>query len=159
LDAYPLMAVTAHSPATSRTASSPAAAASPTGLASTNSTDTISVEAPLGSFPIPHDAQVLHYSTCGKQFLIELNSVTPCQASSSYISALPRAGYTVTGNSLLTSTRSPGSTAETEFTSHGYKGMITAASHLSALSSMGPSPPSCPAIRNHVKARIAALTD
>jgi hypothetical protein len=88
----------------------------------------------------------LYNSTCGKQIFIELSSVTPSQASSFYTSALPRAGYKITSNSLLTDTGDglPGSAAQIEFTGHGYKGTITAVSNLGALSSTGPSPVSVP---------------
>jgi hypothetical protein len=85
--------------------------------------------------------------SCGKQIIIELASVTPSQASSFYTSELPRAGYKITGNTLLTDTGNaalPGSEAEIEFTGHGYKGTIAALSNMGALASMGPSPVSVP---------------
>jgi hypothetical protein len=134
------------SPTTSRTASSPAAAASDSSPASASPADTISVDAPIGTFPIPHGAQVLFNNICDKQVIIELSSVTPPQASSFYTAALPRAGYKITGNSLLTDTGNelPGAEAEIEFTGHGYKGTIAAVSNFGALSSMGPSPVSVP---------------
>jgi hypothetical protein len=139
--------VASRSPATSRTASSSAPAAlHASSAASTSSADTVSVDAPIGRFPIPHGAKVLYNSTCDKQVLIELSSVTPAKASSFYISALPRAGYKITGNSLLANTGDglPGSAAQIEFTGHGYNGTITAVSDLGALSSMGPSPAAVP---------------
>jgi len=128
--------VTSRSPATSRTASLLAVASS------TSSADAVSVDATIGRFPIPHKAKVLYNSTYDKQILIELSSVTPSQALSFYVSAMHRAGYKITGNSLLANTGDglPGSAAQIEFTGHGYDGTITAVSDLGALSSMGPSP-------------------
>jgi hypothetical protein len=137
---------TSRSLATSRTASSPAAAASSASPAPTGSAGTISVDAPIGSFPIPPAAQVLFNSTCDKQIVIELGSVTPAQASSFYTAALPQAGYKITSNSLLaeTGTGLPGSVATIEFTGRGYKGTISALANLGALSSTGPSPAPVP---------------
>jgi hypothetical protein len=134
------------SPATSRTASPVAAAASHPSPASASPADTLSVNAPLGSFPVPHGAQVLFNSVCDRQVLIELSAVTPAQASSFYIAALPRAGYKITGNSMITGTGKglPSAAAEIEFTGHGYKGTITGVSNLGALASTGPSPASVP---------------
>jgi hypothetical protein len=139
--------VTSPSPTASRTGSSPTASPSHTTSASADSGDTIRVDAPIGSFPIPHEAQVLANGTCDKQIIIELGSVTPSQTSSFYVSELPRAGYKITGNTLLTDTGNtalPGSVAEIEFTGHGYKGTIAALSNMGALASMGPSPASVP---------------
>ena len=136
--------VTTASPATSRSAatspaaSSPAAATSP---ALTSPAGTVSVDAPIGSFPVPPGAQVLLNSTCDKQIIIELGSVTPAQASSFYTATLPKAGYKVTSNSLLAETGTlPGSAATIDFTGRGYKGTIAALANLGALSSIGPSP-------------------
>jgi len=132
------------SPATSRTASSPAAAASHTSPVSASPADTVRVDAPIGSFPIPHGAQVVINLPCGKQVIIVLSSVTPSQASSFYIAALPRAGYQITSNIGGTAPGASGSITEIDFTGHGYKGTIVAASDLGALASTGPSPVSVP---------------
>jgi hypothetical protein len=133
-------------PATSRTASSPAAAASHSGSASASPAPRVSLDAPIGSFPIPHEAQVMVNMTCGKQLVIELTSVTPPQASDFYLSALPREGYKITGKTQLTETGNgqPGAVVEIDFTGHGYKGTIGAVANLGALSSTGPSPSSVP---------------
>jgi hypothetical protein len=142
----PTPALTSRSPAASHTASSGAAVASQTSPAPAASADTISVDATVGTFPIPHGAQVLFNSACDKQVIIELSAVTPAQASSFYTSELPREGYKITGNTLLTGTGTtlPGSAAEIEFTGHGYKGTIAALSNLGGLASMGASPTDLP---------------
>lgn len=144
--------ITTPSPATSRTpvtshaASSPAAPASHTSPAPATSADMISVDAPVGTFPVPHGAQVVFNSACDKQVIIELSAVTPSQASSFYMSELPQAGYKITGNTLLTDAGNalPGAAAEIEFTGHGYKGTIAALSDLGALASTGASPTDLP---------------
>src|SRR5262245_46514220 len=92
--------VTSRSPIASRAGSSPTASPSHTTSASAGSGDTVRVDAPIGSFPIPHGAQVVANMPCGKQVLIELGSVTPAQVSTFYTSALPRAGYKITDNTL-----------------------------------------------------------
>ncbi len=115
----------------------------------------VSLDAPIGSFPIPHEAQVMVNMTCGKQLVIELTSVTPSQASDFYLSALPREGYKITGKTQLTETGNgqPGAVVEIDFTGHGYKGTIGAVANLGALSSTGPSPAACPATSPRTSSR------
>jgi hypothetical protein len=127
------------SPAASRTASSPAASHSTS--ASASPADTVSVDAPIGSFPIPHGAQVVANMPCGKQIIIELSSITPAQASTFYASALPRAGYNITNNTLTSDpdTGAPQGMAEITFTGHSYLGLIIAMANLGAEASAGPS--------------------
>jgi hypothetical protein len=130
---------TSPSPAASRTASSPAASHSTS--ASASPADTVRVDAPIGSFPIPHEAQVVANMPCGKQILIELGSVTPAQVSTFYTSALPQAGYNITDNTLTSDpdTGTPQGMAEITFTGHGYTGLIIAMANLGAEASADPS--------------------
>jgi hypothetical protein len=134
------------SPAASRSASTPTASSQHSTSAIPGPADTLSVDAPIGSFPVPHGAQVLFNSNCGKQVIIELSSITPAKASSFYHAALPQAGYKITSDTLLTDTGNglPGAAAEIKFTGHGYKGTIAGLSNLGALASTGPSPASLP---------------
>jgi hypothetical protein len=62
----------------------------------------------------------------GKQIAIILSSISPAKVSSFYTSALPRAGYKITSNSLATLNNGAG--AAIDFTGHGYKGTIGAVS-------------------------------
>jgi hypothetical protein len=114
-------------------------------LASPSPADTVSVDAPVGSFPIPPGAQVASNMTCAKQTLIELGSVTPSKASSFYSAQLPKAGYRITsafgGN---TTPGASGAITEIEFTGHGYQGLIIAVADMSALPSTGPTPAGLP---------------
>ena len=130
----------------SRTGSSPAASPSHTTSASAGSGDTVRVDAPIGSFPIPQGAQVVANMPCGKQLLIELGSVTPTHASTFYTSALPEAGYKITDNSLNSdpNTGTPQGIAEITFTGHRYTGLIIAMADLGAESSASPSAAALP---------------
>jgi hypothetical protein len=130
---------TSRSPAASRTASqTPPPAPAPA--------DTVSVDAPIGSFPIPHGAQVAANMPSGNQVLIELGSVTPAQAYAFYSSALPRAGYKITENLLTTEpkTGTPQGMAEITFTGHAYTGLIIAIANLNAAASAKSSMPPLP---------------
>jgi hypothetical protein len=125
-------------PATSRPATSrPAATAAHSAAASPSPSDTVNVGAPIGSFPIPHGAQVVANMPCGKQVLLELGSVTPAQASAFYASALPRAGYKIQLDTLSSdpNTGTPQGIAEITFTGHGYAGQIIAVANLGAQAS------------------------
>lgn len=79
--------------------------------------------------------------SCGKQDLIEVGSVTPAQASTFYTSALPRAGYKITDNTLTSdpNTGTPQGMAEITFTGDGYTGLIIAMANLGAEASADPS--------------------
>jgi hypothetical protein len=134
------------SPATNRTAPSPTSTAShpASPRASPSPADTLGVDAPIGSFPVPHGAHVLSNLTCDKQVLIELSSVPPAKASSFYVSELPRAGYQITSDIGGTAPGASGPIIEINFTGHGYQGLIIAVSDLGALPSTGPTPAGLP---------------
>jgi len=113
---------------TSSTSSTASASSSPSSSSSPGRT--VSVDGLISTFPIPSGAKVDENITENKTILIFLSSVTPSDVSSFYASALPRAGYTITVNSVtdLNGTKIAG----IEFTGHGYKGDISAASKLPA---------------------------
>jgi hypothetical protein len=132
------------SPAASRTASSPAAsppAASPSTSASASPADTVHVNAPIGSFPIPQAGQVVYNISCPKQINIMLSPVTISQASAFYTSALPRAGYKITQSMTFPDTNNgaPGGMVMISFTGHGYTGGVTAMTNIDAGASPIPS--------------------
>ena len=58
--------------------------------------------------------------------IVFFDRVTPAKVSSFYAQALPRAGYTITVNSVLS--QSGGTVAFIQFTGHGVKGTIDALS-------------------------------
>ncbi len=118
-------------PAPSRAASS-TGAARPT-PAPAGSVRTVPVDAPIGSFPIPAGAKVLENVAGNNQIDIIMSSVSPAEASRFYLSALPRAGYKITGNTLVTGsgTEASGPASGIDFTGHRYKGTIAAISNVS----------------------------
>lgn len=81
-----------------------------------NPDGTVSVNAPIGKFPIPPGSKITAVLSCPKQITIDLGNVKASVANSFYMSKLPQAGYKVTDVLGL---------ALFEFTGHGYKGSIT----------------------------------
>jgi ABC-type phosphate transport system substrate-binding protein len=113
---------TTSAPAPTRSASVPAAASSraPSGRM-------IKVTGSVGSFPVPTGAKVTeNIAIDQKDVVVAFNSVTPANVSSFYATALPRAGYTISGNSVVT--QGGGTVAFVFFSGHGYKGDIGALS-------------------------------
>jgi ABC-type phosphate transport system substrate-binding protein len=115
----------ATSPAAHNSSSAPASAsvsqAAP-GLASR----TITVSGKFGSFPIPARAKVVENVASDPGAIVFFDRVTPAKVSSFYAQALPRAGYTITANSVIS--QSGGTVAFIQFTGHGVKGTIDALS-------------------------------
>ena len=97
----------------------------------------------LGSFPIPSGAQVAADIACGKGAVIEAGPVTPAAASAFYTSALPKAGYVITENTLGSDpvTGAPKGIETVVFAGHRYSGVIIAMANLSSAASSGPSTP------------------
>jgi len=108
----------------------------------------------LGSFPIPSGAQVAANFACGKGAIIEASPVTPAAAAAFYTSALPRAGYTITTNTLG-SIPGTGAIETVIFTGHGYSGVIIA---MANLSSAGSGTPSAPAISGSLSHNVLEIT-
>jgi hypothetical protein len=94
----------------------------------------------LGSFPIPAGAQVATNLACGKGDIIEAGPVTPAAAAAFYTSALPKAGYVITENTLG-SVPGTGGIETVIFTGHRYSGVIIAMANLSSAASGAPSAP------------------
>lgn len=108
----------------------------------------------LGSFPIPSGAQVAANIACGKGDIIEAAPVTPAAAAAFYTSALPRAGYTITTNTLG-SVPGSGSIETVIFTGHGYAGVIIATANVS---SAGSGAASAPAISGSLSHNLLEIT-
>jgi hypothetical protein len=128
-------------PASHHTASPPSHAATPSPSPSPTA-GTASV-AGLGSFPIPSGAQVAANLACGKGDIIEAGPVTPAAAAAFYTSALPKAGYVITENSLGSDPGSgaPNGIETVIFTGHRYSGVIIAMANLNSAASGAPSMP------------------
>ena len=123
---------TTSAPAPSHSASVAAAASSqaPSGRAASSRAPSgrmIKVTGSVGSFPVPAGAKVTeNVAIDQKDVIVAFNSVTPANVSSFYATALPRAGYTISGNSVVT--QGGGTVAFVFFSGHGYKGDIGALS-------------------------------
>jgi hypothetical protein len=115
----------ATSPA-ARTSSSASAMASVSQAAPALAGRTIKVSGKSGSFPIPARAKVAENVASDLGVIVFFDQVTPAKVSSFYGQALPRAGYTITVNSVIS--QSGGTVAFIQFTGHGVKGTIDALS-------------------------------
>jgi hypothetical protein len=111
----------------------------------------------LGSFPIPSGAQVATNLACGKGDIIEAGPVTPAAAAAFYTSALPKAGYVITENSLgsVPGSGAPNSIETVIFTGHKYSGVIIA---MANLSSAAAGAPSMPAISGSLTHNVLEIT-
>ena len=97
----------------------------------------------LGSFPIPSGAQVATNLACGKGDIIEAGPVTPAAAAAFYTSALPKAGYVITENTLgsVPGSGTPNDIETVIFTGHRYSGVIIAMANLNSAATGAPSMP------------------
>lgn len=127
-----LTACTAGTTTASTAATSPAARNSASASASVSqagpalASRTIKVSGEFGSFPIPARAKVVENVGSDPGAIVFFDQVTPAKVSSFYAQALPRAGYTITVNSVIS--QSSGTVAFIQFTGHGVKGTIDALS-------------------------------
>jgi len=121
-------------PSASSAASSPAASspAASQGLTSSAPPTTgppipgrmLTVKGTLGAFPVPAAAKVGENISGGASLVVVFGLVTPADVARFYATALPRAGYTVTSNALVSKGGQNG--ALIVFSGHGYKGNIEA---------------------------------
>jgi hypothetical protein len=120
-----LAACTAGTTTTSTATTSPAAtsrsAAAAPSSASALASRMLKVSGEVGSFPVPAGAKVVQNIGTSQETIVIFGTVTPAKVSSFY-AALPRAGYTVTANSVIT--QSGNTVAYIQFTGHGVKGNI-----------------------------------
>jgi hypothetical protein len=82
----------------------------------------IQVSGKAGSFPVPAGAKVVQNIGSSQETVVIFSKITPAKVSSFYAQALPRAGYTVTANSVIT--QSGNTVTYIQFTGHGLKGNI-----------------------------------
>jgi hypothetical protein len=74
------------------------------------------------SFPVPAGAKVAENISFDNSISIGFGKVAMAKVRSFYTQALPKAGYTITGNS---SASESGGLILIQFTGHGYKGQIS----------------------------------
>jgi hypothetical protein len=118
----------------SRSAAAVASSASAAAIASASASASraaagrmVKVAGLSATIPVPTGAKVLENMATnidGKQTVIFFNLVTPAKVASFYTEALPRDGYKVTANSLVT--QSGSTVAFIQFSGHGIKGTIDA---------------------------------
>jgi outer membrane receptor protein involved in Fe transport len=82
----------------------------------------LAVEGDVHSFPVPADAKVAQNIGVGGQIIIIFGTVTPAKVSSFYRQALPKAGYTVSTDSVIS--QGGNTVVLIQFTGHGIKGNI-----------------------------------
>ena len=127
-----LTACTAGTTTASTAATSPAARNSSSASASAShvapalASRTIKLSGEAGRFPLPAGAKVAENVASPEGTIVFFDQVTPAKVSSFYAQALPRAGYTITVNSVIS--QSGGTVAFIQFTGHGVKGTIDALS-------------------------------
>jgi hypothetical protein len=96
--------------------------ASPTASQAPASGTMIQVSGAIGRFPVPTGAKVAENITSSQEVVIIFGSVSPAKVSAFYAQALPKAGYTISGNSVITD--SGNAVAAIQFEGHGFKGNI-----------------------------------
>ena len=127
-----LSACTAGITTASTATTSPAAPGSSSSSSSASQTApalasrTIQVSGTVGSFPVPAGANVAENIASSQETVIIFDKVTPATVSAFYAHALPRAGYRVTTNSVIS--QSGGTAAIIQFSGHGLTGNIDALS-------------------------------
>jgi hypothetical protein len=117
-------APTTSAPAPSHSASVAVSSPSPAG-----SGRRITIGGSIGSFPVPAKAKVAENVAGSQEIVVIFSSISPAQVSSFYATALPRAGYSISNNSVLS--QSGSTVAIIQFSGHGYKGNIDALAHFS----------------------------
>jgi ABC-type phosphate transport system substrate-binding protein len=104
--------------------SSPASSSSSASASPALASRTIKLSGEAGSFPLPAGAKVAENVASPEGTIVFFNQVTPAKVSSFYAQALPRAGYTITANSVIS--QSGSNVAFIQFTGHAIKGTIDA---------------------------------
>ena len=96
---------------------------------------TLTVKGSLGSFPVPASAKVAENMAGGQSVVLVFGSVVPADVSRFYATELPKAGYSVSTNSMLTKGGDHG--AYIVFSGHGYKGTIDSLDQFPGMSMAG----------------------
>jgi ABC-type phosphate transport system substrate-binding protein len=116
---------TASTATTAATSSSSAVSSSRTATSAASSAPAgrmISVVGKVSSFPVPAGAKVAENVSISNTISIGFGKVTLAKVQSFYTQALPKAGYTITGNSASSES---GGVMVIQFTGHGYQGQIS----------------------------------
>jgi len=123
------------SPSSSASAIPVTSSAAPTSGPAIASKDLGIKGATIATFPVPSGAKVAENEVAGKSIVIVFGSIQPADVARFYGSALPKAGYSVSSNSMLSRGSDHG--AYVEFTGHGYKGTIDSLDQFPGMSVAG----------------------
>ena len=82
----------------------------------------ITISGSVGSFPVPAGAKVASNMGDGQSVEVFFSMVTPENVASFYATALPRAGYIISVNSVVT--ENGDTVAIINFSGHGYQGTV-----------------------------------
>jgi len=104
-------------------------ASSGTSQSPAGSASTVAVSGSIGTFPVPAGAKIAENVSISQGIDIIFSLITPAKVSSFYATALPRAGYVISGNSMVSV--SGGTEVLIQFSGHGYKGNIAGLSNFS----------------------------
>ena len=96
---------------------------------------TITVSGSLGSFVVPAGAKVAENTAGGQSIVIVFGLVAPADVARFYATALPKAGYSVSTNAMMSKGSDTG--ALIEFSGHGYKGNIDSLNQFPQMSVAG----------------------
>jgi hypothetical protein len=97
---------------------------SPTVSKSAASGTMIQVSGGVGRFPVPAGAKVGENISSRQETVVIFGSISPAKVSAFYAQALPKAGYTISSNSVFNEAGNV--VAAIEFAGHGFKGNIDA---------------------------------
>jgi hypothetical protein len=95
---------------------------SPTASESAASGTMIQVSGGVGRFPVPAGAKVAEKISSGQETAVIFGLISPAKVSAFYAQALPKAGYTISGNAVYN--ESGNVVAAILFAGHGFKGTI-----------------------------------
>ena len=95
----------------------------------------LTVKGSLGTFPVPASAKVAENMAGGQSVVLVFGSVVPADVSRFYATELPKAGYSVTTNSMLSKGGDNG--AYIVFSGHGFKGTIDSLDQFPGMSVAG----------------------
>ena len=126
---------TSSSAATSPAASSQVISSPPPTTGPPIASRTLTVKGSLGGFPVPASATVAENMAGGQSVVVVFGSVVPTDVARFYATALPKAGYSVTTNSMLSKGGDNG--AYIVFSGHGYKGTIDSLDQFPGMSVAG----------------------
>ena len=122
-------ASSASAPATNPAATGHSASAAASSASAAPSASTLAISVPPGSFPVPAGAKVAYNVVVTGTVIVFFSGIIPAKVLAFYTTALPQAGYRITGSEMASTA---GGTAVIMFTGHGLKGEVAAITDFTA---------------------------